>query len=88
VVPDLSSFGGSLQPSAVGATISVIGLGAGGWRVAQNAGQLIHKSGTATTTGTGGHIDSGNRYDAVTLVCTVADTEWTIIASQGTIATT
>ena len=74
--------------SAVGSTISVVGLGAGGWRVAQNANQLIHQSGTATTTGTGGHIDSGNRYDAVTLVCTVADTEWNIIASQGTIATT
>jgi hypothetical protein len=74
--------------AAVGSRLHVVGLGAGGWRVAQNANQLIHKSGTATTTGTGGHIDSGNRDDAVTLVCTVADTEWNIIASQGTIATT
>ena len=74
--------------AAVGTMIRVAGLGAGGWRVAQNASQLVHKSGTATTTGTGGHIDSGNRYDAVTLLCVVANTEWDIIASQGTIATT
>jgi hypothetical protein len=74
--------------SVVGSVITVVGLGAGGWRVAQNASQLIHKSGTATTTGTGGHIDSGNRYDAVAIVCTVADTEWNIISSQGTIGTT
>jgi len=74
--------------AAVGSRLRVVGLGAGGWRVAQNASQLIHKSGTATTIGTGGHIDSSNRYDAATLVCIVANTEWSIVDSQGTIATT
>lgn len=74
--------------AAVGSRLRVVGLGAGGWRVAQNASQLIHKSGTATTTGVTGHIDSSNRYDAATLICVVANTEWSIVDSQGTIATT
>ena len=38
--------------AAVGQRLSVVGNGAGGWRIAQNAGQTINKSGAATTTGT------------------------------------
>jgi hypothetical protein len=45
--------------AAVGTTVSVVGLGAGGWKFAQNASQIIHKSGSATTTGTGGSVTPG-----------------------------
>ncbi len=71
--------------AAVGSRVRVIGLGAGGWRVAQNASQLVHKSGTATTTGTGGSVSSSNRYNAVELVCVVANTEWDVVSSEGTL---
>jgi len=71
--------------ASVGSRVRVIGLGAGGWRVAQNANQLVHKSGTATTTGTGGSLSSSNRYNAVELVCVVANTEWDVVSSEGTL---
>ncbi len=71
--------------ASVGSRVRVIGLGAGGWRVAQDASQLIHKSGTATTTGTGGSLSSSNRYNAVELVCVVANTEWDVVSSEGTL---
>lgn len=74
--------------AAVGSIIRVVGKGAGGWRIAQNASELIHFGTSVTTTGTGGRLDSVNRYDAVEIVCTVADTEWTVLSSQGNITVT
>jgi len=71
----------------VGSRLKVVGNGAGGWRVAQNAGQQINKSGATpafTTVGTGGSLSSANRYDAVELVCTVANTTWVVANGQGT----
>lgn len=66
--------------AAVGDLIEVLGLGAGGWRVGQNSGQTIHNgvTGTATTTGTGGYIDSTSQYATIRLRCIVATTDWTI----------
>lgn len=72
----------------VGDVIQVTGLGAGGWQVAQNAGQTIHYNSTNTTTGATGHIDSSNRYNAVTLVCVVANTDFVVEASSGIISVT
>jgi len=69
--------------SSVGQRLSVVGNGAGGWRVAQNAGQQINKSATATTTGTGGSLSSANRYDTAHLVCTVANTTWVFSHGNG-----
>jgi len=74
--------------AAVGSVVRVVGKGAGGWRIAQNASEIIHFGVFNTTTGTGGRLDSVNRYDAVELVCTVADTEWTVVSSQGNITVT
>ncbi len=71
--------------AAVGSRVRVIGVGAGGWRVAQNANQLVHNSAAATTTGTGGSLSSSNRYNAVELVCVVANTEWDVVSSEGTL---
>lgn len=70
---------------AVGQTVSVAGLGAGGWKIAQSASQLIHFGSSATTTGTGGSLASVNQYDAVTLVCSVANTIFHVINSQGNV---
>lgn len=74
--------------AAVGDMVQVTGKGAGGWRVAQNAGDIIHFNNNDTTTGVGGRLDSTNRYDTVTLVCTVANDEWTVEASMGVITVT
>jgi hypothetical protein len=71
--------------SALGTTVEVVGKGAGGWRIAQNAGDIIHFGNINTTTGTGGYLQSTLTYDAIRLVCTVADLEWTVLSVQGNI---
>ena len=60
--------------SAVGSAISIIGRGATGWVIAQNAGQSIHMNSVTTTVGVGGSLASSAQYNAVDIVCTVADT--------------
>lgn len=67
----------------IGTIISLAGLGAGGWELGQNALQLIHFGNQVTTTGINGKLDSTNRYDTVTVVCTVANTTWSVISSVG-----
>jgi len=74
--------------AAVGDVVRVTGKGAGGWRVAQNASEIIHFLGTDTTTGATGRLDSTNTYDSVELVCIVANTEWNVISSMGNITIT
>lgn len=69
--------------AAVGGVINIGGLGAGGWLLAQNAGQQIHFGNMATTSGTGGSVASQNQYDNITLQCVVANTTFVVQASQG-----
>lgn len=71
---------------AVGDELRVIGLGAGGWKIAQNASQLINFGNQVTTTGTGGSLASSNQYDTIHLKCTVANTTYSVVAVQGNIA--
>lgn len=71
--------------AAVGTIIEVDGLNVNGWKVAQNASQKIHAGGTTTTTGTGGYISSNEQWDAVMLRCVVANLEWDVVYSTGTI---
>lgn len=72
--------------SAYGSVLAVVGKGSGGWKIAQNASQLIHfGSGSPTTTGTGGSLASTNQYDVVYLLCTVANLEFTVTTSIGNI---
>lgn len=72
--------------SAVGDFVWIVGKGTGGWRIAQNAGQSIHFGDQSTTVGVAGHLDSTNQYDAIQLLCTTANTEWTCTGiSQGNI---
>ena len=47
----------------------------GEWRIAQNAGQIIHFGNQDTTTGIGGYLDSTNQYDAIQLLCKAANSE-------------
>lgn len=67
----------------VGSIVRVIYKGVGGWKVAQNASEIIRHGPYATTTGTGGSIASSAVGDCVELMCIVADTEWRVLSSQG-----
>lgn len=72
--------------ASFGTVISVIGKGAGGWKIAQNASQVIRIGSAASTAGVGGNIASTNQYDSINLICTVANTVWTAQgAPQGNI---
>lgn len=71
--------------ATVGDTIIVTGLGAGGWTIAQNAGQLIHFGSSDTTTGAGGSLSSTDPSDTLTLVCVVTNTTFNVISSIGNI---
>ncbi len=74
--------------AAIGDSVQLAGKGAGGWKIAQNAGQTIHFIDTDTTTGVGGSLDSTKQYDAVELVCITANTDWAVIDSVGNITVT
>ena len=69
--------------AAQGTIMKIIGNGAGGWSLAQNASQNVKFNGLTTTTGTGGSMSSTNRYNCVTLFCTVANTTWVVANASG-----
>jgi len=69
--------------AAVGDSFTIVGKGAGGWQVAQNAGQTIHFGDKNTTTGTGGSVMSQSTNDAMAFICTTANTDFTVLTSQG-----
>jgi hypothetical protein len=71
--------------AALGAIVRVTGKGAGGWKIAQNAGQIINLGTSTTTTGTGGFLASTNTFDSVELVCITANTTFNVISSIGNI---
>lgn len=74
--------------SAVGAVIAIVGMNAGLWKITQAASQQIHFGNQNTTSGTGGSLASLLTYDAIYLVCTVANLEWVAINSVGNITVT
>ena len=71
--------------AALGAVFGVVGKGTGLWTIAQQGSQLIHFGNVVTTTGTGGSLSSTNAFDAVWLVCTVANTTFTVYGAIGNI---
>jgi hypothetical protein len=72
--------------AAIGDTVIVQGKGAGGWRIAQNAGQTINFGSSPTTTGVGGYLESTNDFDSIELICITATTDWAVLtAPQGTL---
>ena len=71
--------------ASVGTLVAVVGKGAGGWQIAQNANGVIHFGNQNSTSGTGGYIASTATYDTVELICVVADNEWVVRSSVGNI---
>lgn len=62
--------------AALGSTVRVLGKGAGLWKLLANTGQTIHFGNTDSTVA--GYVQATQRYDAIEVVCTVANTEWTV----------
>ena len=71
--------------AAVGSVLRVSGMTAGGWKIAQNASEVIHFGKTDTTAGTNGYLESTLARDSVELICCVADNEWNVLSSVGNI---
>jgi hypothetical protein len=72
--------------SPYGSLFRIVGKGVGGWRVAQGTAQVIHFGNISTTVGSSGYIQSSQQYDSIEILCTVADTEFTVInGPQGNI---
>lgn len=69
--------------AAVGSVIEVAGMGAGGWKVAQNALGVIHFGNKNTTVGIGGSLASTLQFDTLRLVCSVANNEWVVLGAVG-----
>lgn len=72
--------------SAVGSIIECTGMNIDlGWKIAQNASQIIHFGTSDTSTGTGGSLASSKKRDSVRMVCVVANLEWNVLSSVGNI---
>jgi hypothetical protein len=69
--------------SAVGDMIYIAGANINQWKITQAASQIIHYGGVSTTTGTSGYIQSNGNWGNITLVCVVANLEWSAIAGIG-----
>ena len=74
--------------ATVGDRIEVVGKGAGGWRVAQNASQTIYFSSSSTTAGVTGRLDSTHQRDSIEIVCITANNDWQVIKAVGNITVT
>lgn len=76
--------------AAKNSIIRIAGLGAGGWRISQNASQQIHYLNLSTTSGTSGRIDTEitntqSSKACLDLLCVVANTTWLVTSSIGTV---
>jgi hypothetical protein len=70
---------------AQGVQFAIAGVGIGGWKIAQAASQQINFGDVATTSGTGGSLASSNQFDVVYLVCTIANTQFSVTNTLGNI---
>lgn len=61
---------------AIGDTVEVVGLGAGGWSLAAGTATTI-RYGTSVTS-SAGSLASVNRYDTIKVVGQVANTTWSV----------
>jgi hypothetical protein len=72
--------------SIFGDTLEIAGFGAGGWTIAQGAGQQVIIGSSSSTVGVGGSISSTNQFDSLVLHCAVANTTWQALGGpQGTL---
>lgn len=72
------------DPQQIGDMLQIVGFGAGGWKIAQNAGQTIHFGSSATTTGVAGFLQFVDQYDCITLVA-VNSNQWVAYGAIGNI---
>lgn len=72
--------------SNVGDVVYVTLDGATSWSVTQSAGQQVRFGNQTTTSGAGGSINSTMQGDTIFLVCSVANTRWNEISSQGNLS--
>ena len=73
--------------SSFGDAIRIIGKQTS-WSVSQNAGQYIIFDSATSTVGVSGSISSTSARDVVEMICTIANTEWTVVGSIGNITVT
>lgn len=76
-LPTTSTFGTILQVGG--------GIGGGGWKIAQNAGQQIILNNSGSTLGATGYVASTAAHDSISLYCANANTTWIAYASLGAI---
>ncbi len=69
--------------AALGSVIEIMGKSAGGWTIAQGAGQSIGLGSVTSTVGAGGSVSSSNLGDCVRLVCITANTGWRVSSGWG-----
>lgn len=69
--------------ASVGKIIKVAGKGSGGWRIAQQVGQVIHFGVFDSTIGTSGYLQFQHMYDSVELLCITANTDYLVLNSFG-----
>lgn len=69
--------------AALGDVFRIVGKGAGGWSIGQNASQTIRMLGSATTTGVGGTLTPTESLAAIEIVCTTANTDFLVMSSVG-----
>jgi hypothetical protein len=73
--------------AAVGTRMMVVGKGAGGWKIAQNASQQIFFGSSSSLVGTTGYINSTDTKACVELICITANTSFVVVDSEGTYST-
>ncbi|SRR5258706_9795394 len=62
--------------SAVGDYIAIIGMGTGGWSIAQGTAQQVRIGSVISTAGAGGSVSSFEAHDSMEMICSVANTTW------------
>lgn len=67
----------------LGCRVRITGKGAGGWLIAQNAGQSINFGILTTTPGVGGSLASTKTFDSIELLCITANTQFVVLSSIG-----
>jgi len=69
--------------AAFGSVLWIVGKGAGGWQVQQNAGQSIINGSSTTSVGVLGTLSSSESTATTYLLCITANTTWKVIAETG-----
>jgi hypothetical protein len=72
--------------SPIGSIIAVTGINnPTGWKIAQNAGNVINFGTATTTAGATGFLASTHTFDTVYLVCVTTNAQWVVTGSIGNI---